>query len=68
MSVTTHAQPTDVLLITPIDDIETFILTTNWQYDRLTPHEIVVNFKGSYCEYQITIIWLEHTNILHLAV
>jgi hypothetical protein len=56
------------LVMTPIDDIEAYILTTNWHYDRLNSNEIVVNIKGHYCEYHVTIVWLEHTNILHFAL
>ncbi|MFT6071607.1 MAG: hypothetical protein ACJARD_000491 [Alphaproteobacteria bacterium] len=58
----------DTDLLTPIDDIETFVMTTSWRYERLSSHELVINFKGHYCEYQATIVWIEHTNILHLAM
>jgi hypothetical protein len=52
----------------PIDDIENFIITTSWHYERISSHELVVNIKGQYCEYHATIAWLEHSNILHIAL
>lgn len=54
--------------INPIDDIESFLMTTNWRYERISSHEMVINIKGQYCEYHITIAWLEHTDIIHSAV
>lgn len=57
----------DMLDMTPIDDIETFVMTTNWRYERINTHEIIINIKGQYCEYQVTISWLEHSNIIHFA-
>lgn len=52
---------------TPIDDIETFLISTNWRYERINTHELVVNLKGQYCEYHITTAWLESNDIVHLA-
>jgi hypothetical protein len=53
--------------ISPIDDMESFLMTTNWRFERVSSHEIVVNLKGQYCEYHITIAWLEQNDILHIA-
>jgi len=58
----------ETTLDSPIDALETFIMTTNWHYDRISSHEMIVNIKGHYCEYQATIVWLEHTNVLHFAL
>ena len=57
----------DTDLITPIDNIETFVMTTNWHYERMNSHELVIHIKGQYCEYQVTILWIEQNDILHIA-
>ncbi len=51
----------------PIDDIETFVMTTHWHYDRMNSHELIIHIKGQYCEYQVTNTWIEHSDILHTA-
>jgi hypothetical protein len=53
--------------LSPIDDIENFVMTTNWHYERISSHELVVNIKGQYCEYQVTISWLKESDLIHLA-
>ena len=57
----------DTHLLSPIDDIENFIMTTNWCYERISNRELVINIKGQYCEYHATIAWIEQSDILHLA-
>lgn len=67
MSASADIAQTDTVCLTPIDEIESFLMTTNWTFERLSSHEILVNLKGQYCEYQITATWQDHSKILHLA-
>lgn len=67
MSTNTSAVITEKTHLNPIDELETFVLGTNWGYDRLSASEIVISLKGQYCEYHVTASWIEHSNILHFA-
>lgn len=51
----------------PIEEIELFLLSTDWSSDRIGENEIVIGIKGNYCEYNTTIHWNPNQDILHFA-
>lgn len=52
----------------PIENIELFLLGTDWNSERLSDNEILIIIKGKFCEYNTTIHWNEKQNILHYAL
>ena len=57
-----------VVEFNPIEDIETFLLRTNWVSERVSRHELLINIKGNYCEYHTTVHWNPSQDILHFAL
>lgn len=51
----------------PIEDVELFLLNTDWVSERIGINEILVGIKGKYCEYNVTLHWNDAQNILHFA-
>lgn len=54
-------------IFNPLEEIEIFLLGTNWQNERISSNELLVSIKGNHCEYHITVHWNEDQQILHFA-
>ena len=55
------------LKFNPIEEIELFLLGTDWSSERINENEIVIGIKGNYCEYNTTVHWNPQQDILHFA-
>lgn len=51
----------------PVDLIEQIAASHDWAFDRSGEDEITVSIAGSWCDYQISLSWMEPLEALHLA-
>ncbi|WP_026380965.1 type III secretion system chaperone family protein [Afifella pfennigii] len=50
-----------------VDLVEQIASSHDWSFDRSGEDEITVSIVGSFCDYNISISWMEELEALHLA-
>jgi hypothetical protein len=53
--------------VNPVDLIETIASTNDWSFERTGDDEITITVTGSWCDYNISLSWMEGMEALHLA-
>ncbi len=51
----------------PVDLIEQIALANDWSFDRAGDDEITISVTGSWCDYNISLSWMEGLEAVHLA-
>jgi len=51
----------------PVDVIEHVAALEDWSFERSGDDEITVSIAGSWCDYHVSISWMEDVEALHLA-
>ena len=51
----------------PIDMLEEFVSANDWRFDRTTDAEIVVELRGSWCEYRLYFVWQEDLGAVYFS-
>jgi len=51
----------------PVDVIEHVAALEDWSFERSGDDEITVSIAGSWCDYHVSVSWMEDVEALHLA-
>lgn len=51
----------------PVDLIEQIAASHDWSFERSGDDEITISVSGSWCDYNISLSWMEELEALHLA-
>ena len=51
----------------PVDLIEQIASANDWSFDRSGDYEITITVTGSWCDYNISLSWMEELEAAHLA-
>ena len=51
----------------PVDLIEQIAASHDWSFERSGDDEITISVSGSWCDYNISLSWMESLEALHLA-
>lgn len=51
----------------PVDLIEQIAAAHDWNFDRSGEDEITISIAGSWCDYNVSLSWVEELEALHLA-
>jgi hypothetical protein len=51
----------------PVDLIEQIAAAHDWSFDRSGDDEITISIAGSWCDYNVSLSWMEELEALHLA-
>lgn len=52
----------------PFNTLESYFVTQSWHYERTDPNLIHLETSGDTTDYDLTFLWQESVNLLHLAV
>lgn len=53
--------------LNPVDLIENIASANDWSFERPGDDEITISVTGGWCEYEISLSWMEGMEALHLA-
>jgi len=53
--------------VNPVDLIEQIAASNDWSFDRSGDDEITISTTGHWCDYTISLSWMEPLEALHLA-
>src|SRR5882724_11409519 len=51
----------------PIDLLEEFVSANDWRFDRTADAEMVVELRGSWCEYRLYFVWQEDLGAVYFS-
>jgi hypothetical protein len=51
----------------PIDLVEEVVLANEWQHDRSSDEEMMVEVSGRWCEYRLIFVWQRETSTLQFS-
>ena len=51
----------------PIDLLEEFVSANDWRFDRTTDAEMVVELRGSWCDYRLYFVWQEDLGAVYFS-
>ena len=49
----------------PIDMLEELVAVNEWRHERSADEEMVVEFRGQWCEYRMFFVWQEDLGALY---
>ena len=51
----------------PLDILEELVSANEWPFDRSSPHEMVVEATGRWCDYRMFFVWREDVHALYFT-
>ncbi len=51
----------------PIDLVEEVVLANEWQHERATDEELLVEIAGRWCDYRLLFVWQREMSALHFT-
>jgi hypothetical protein len=51
----------------PIDMLEELVSVNEWRHERSADEEMVVEFRGQWCEYRMFFVWQEDLGALYFS-
>ena len=51
----------------PIDLVEEIVIANDWNHDRASEEELVVEIGGRWCDYRLYFLWQEELSALHFS-
>lgn len=54
--------------LNPLDNVEEILNANNWEFNRMTDEELMVQVTGSNCAYNLFFIWQEDMDALQFCV
>jgi hypothetical protein len=65
MHVNSEAAPNPTA--NPLDMMEELVAANEWRYDRASAEEMIVEFRGQWCEYRMFFVWQEDLRALYFS-